>query len=117
MAATCMGVQPPTLTHWPHWAEGGCKAKRLCAADCHTSKRLCTRRSPADGGEDVESTFQHLTPSDVRLTRDALLRTKVAHFGCNLDGCTRSVELTVIPTSPQLVCWPISAGRVRAGSK
>jgi len=41
--------------------------------------------------DDIERTtiFKYLTPSDLRLTADALLSTKKSHFHCNVNGCTR----------------------------
>lgn len=53
-----------------------------------------------DGGErgaggsgaenaDREVIWRYLTPSDLRLTPEALISTKVSHFRCNLNGCPR----------------------------
>ena len=71
-------------------AEGGCRKKRQCSANCHAQKRLCTRRQPAESCESVESLFKYLTRSDVSLSSEAILQTKVAHFKCGVNGCTRS---------------------------
>ena len=38
---------------------------------------------------DRDAIFRYLTPSDLRLTPEALISTKVSHFRCNLDGCQR----------------------------
>jgi hypothetical protein len=51
--------------------------------------------------DDIERTiiFKYLTPSDLRLTADALLSTKKSHFHCNVNGCTRSLyaSLPLLP--------------------
>lgn len=57
-----------------------------------------------DGGErgaggsgaenaDREVIWRYLTPSDLRLTPEALISTKVSHFRCNLNGCPRFFAL------------------------
>jgi len=43
-----------------------------------------------EGGSDGRSViFKYLTPSDLRLTPEALVSTKVSHFRCNVNGCPR----------------------------
>jgi hypothetical protein len=41
--------------------------------------------SDDDGGQ----IFMYLTPSDLRLTPEALISTKQSHFHCNVNGCAR----------------------------
>lgn len=44
------------------------------------------------GGDD-KYLFKYLTPSDLRLTPEALVSTKKSHFRCNVNGCPRSVPI------------------------
>ena len=44
---------------------------------------------------DREVIFKYLTPSDLRLTAEALVSTKVSHFRCNLNGCSRYASLCI----------------------
>jgi len=48
-------------------------------------------RGAGSGAEnaDREVIWRYLTPSDLRLTPEALVSTKVSHFRCNLNGCPR----------------------------
>jgi hypothetical protein len=48
----------------------------------------------AESGE-REVIFKYLTPSDLRLTPEALVSTKVSHFRCNLNGCSRYASLCI----------------------
>jgi len=53
-----------------------------------------TKEENAEGGVDGGSDgrrliFKYLTPSDLRLTPEALVSTKVSHFRCNVNGCPR----------------------------
>jgi len=47
-------------------------------------------KSSSESGEEENTViFQYLTPSDLRLTPEALVATKVSHFRCNVNGCRR----------------------------
>ena len=44
-------------------------------------------------GDERHVIFKYLTPSDLRLTPEALVSTKVSHFRCNVNGCSRCVDV------------------------
>jgi len=74
--------------------ENSSKKRKLETSACEGGVAGGTEEENAEGGGEGGSDgrrviFKYLTPSDLRLTPEALVSTKVSHFRCNVNGCPR----------------------------